>query len=80
MAVFVDGCFWHACPEHASWPKTNPGWWQAKLDLNRQRDSETDRRLADAGWLAVRVWEHEAAEGAADRIAALVTARRKPRP
>lgn len=79
VAVFVDGCFWHGCPEHATWPKTNPAWWHAKLALNRQRDAETDRRLAEAGWLAVRVWEHEAAEDAANRIAAEVTARRAPR-
>lgn len=76
VAVFVDGCYWHGCPEHATWPKTNAGFWREKIEKNRTRDRDTDARLAEAGWAAVRVWEHESAAEAAGRIAALVRERR----
>ena len=59
IAVFVDGCFWHRCPEHATFPKTNATWWAKKLQRNWDRDRETDRVLLDRGWTVVRVWEHE---------------------
>lgn len=72
IAVFVDGCFWHGCPEHGTWPKNNADWWRAKIDGNIARDRDTDRKLADAGWTVVRVWEHEKVEIAADRIEAAV--------
>lgn len=75
VAVFVDGCFWHSCPEHATFPKANEQFWREKLQRNRQRDAETDAELAAAGWLAIRVWEHEDPVEAAARIAAAVTAR-----
>ncbi len=75
VAVFVDGCFWHRCPEHATSPKANAAWWQAKLDANQARDIDTDRRLRDAGWTVVHVWEHEDPAVAAARIAQLVRAR-----
>jgi DNA mismatch endonuclease, patch repair protein len=68
VAVFVDGCFWHRCPEHGSDPKNNSAWWDAKLRRNVERDRETDRILEDSGWTAVRVWEHEAVDAAADRV------------
>jgi DNA mismatch endonuclease, patch repair protein len=68
LAVFVDGCFWHACPIHATWPKTNADWWKDKLETNKQRDRETDRQLEEAGWDVVRVWEHEDPVVAAERI------------
>ncbi|WP_372504210.1 very short patch repair endonuclease [Actinokineospora diospyrosa] len=58
-AVFVDGCFWHGCPEHATWPKRNAEFWRDKIEGNRRRDRDTDARLAAAGWQVVRVWEHE---------------------
>lgn len=67
-AVFVDGCFWHGCPEHGTWPKNNAEWWRAKIISNIARDRDTDRKLADAGWTVIRVWEHETAEAAANRI------------
>src|SRR4051794_22781912 len=51
VAVYVDGCFWHVCPLHATWPKRNAAWWQEKLDSNQHRDRDTDRRLREAGWL-----------------------------
>lgn len=76
VAVFVDGCFWHGCPEHATWPKRNAEFWRTKIEGNRSRDLDTDTRLAEAGWLAVRVWEHESAEAAAERVRAVVELRR----
>ncbi len=68
VAVFVDGCFWHRCPEHGSSPKTNAGWWRRKLDTNVERDRRTDIELAEAGWTVVRIWEHEDTSTAADRV------------
>ncbi|KQX17416.1 DNA mismatch repair protein Vsr [Streptomyces sp. Root431] len=76
VAVFVDGCFWHACPEHATWPKRNSEFWRTKIEKNRTRDADTDARLEAAGWVSVRVWEHEAADEAAARVAAVVEARK----
>jgi DNA mismatch endonuclease (patch repair protein) len=76
VAVFVDGCFWHRCPEHATFPRNNGAWWEAKLGANVARDADTDRRLLEAGWAVVRVWEHEDAPAAAARVAAVVRARR----
>ena len=75
VAVFVDGCFWHACPEHATWPKTNAEWWRRKLEANCDRDRETDRRLQDLGWAVNRVWEHEEAVRAFARVADAISAR-----
>lgn len=77
IAVFVDGCFWHGCPEHASWPKSNAGFWRDKIETNRLRDTDTDQRLKALGWKVVRIWEHENAGDAADRISTLVEAFRK---
>ncbi|WP_442916396.1 very short patch repair endonuclease [Lentzea sp. DG1S-22] len=79
VAVFVDGCFWHGCPEHATWPKNNAEFWRTKIETNRRRDLDTDRKLADDGWLAVRVWEHETAAAAAARVQEIVLSRRPGR-
>ena len=68
VAVFVDGCFWHACPEHGTVPKANAWYWGPKLARNAERDRDTDRRLAEAGWQAVRVWEHDDPEEAAGQV------------
>ena len=57
-AVFVDGCFWHGCPRHATWPKTNAAFWRKKIARNRQRDLEVGRALRRTGWSVIRVWEH----------------------
>ncbi|MEU1779725.1 very short patch repair endonuclease [Streptomyces abikoensis] len=76
VAVFVDGCFWHGCPTHATWPKRNDRFWRDKIEGNERRDRNTDQRLTEAGWLSLRVWEHEAPTEAADRIQAAVAARR----
>jgi DNA mismatch endonuclease, patch repair protein len=76
VAVFVDGCFWHGCPDHPRPPKSNAAWWEAKLARNRERDAETSARLIAEGWEVLRVWEHEDSEQAVQRIADLVTRRR----
>ncbi|MDH6126181.1 DNA mismatch endonuclease (patch repair protein) [Kitasatospora sp. GP82] len=78
VAVFVDGCFWHGCPEHATWPKNNASFWREKIEKNRIRDADTDTRLLAAGWLAVRVWEHEDPIEAAVRVRNVVLERRTP--
>jgi DNA mismatch endonuclease (patch repair protein) len=72
VAVFVDGCFWHGCPTHGSWPKANGDWWRRKILANQQRDADTNRKLERGGWLVVRVWEHEDPEAAAERIERMV--------
>jgi DNA mismatch endonuclease (patch repair protein) len=64
VAVFVDGCFWHACPEHGRPPQTNSTYWNAKIALNQSRDREQTAALEAAGWIVVRVWEHEAPDAA----------------
>jgi DNA mismatch endonuclease, patch repair protein len=80
VAVFVDGCFWHGCPEHGTMAKTNREFWQAKIDANRSRDADTDRRLIEAGWRVVRVWEHEDAGDAALRISEVLRQVKRTRP
>lgn len=72
VAVFVDGCFWHGCPEHGTRPAANSEWWTTKLAANRARDEDTTRALDDSGWAVVRVWEHEDPGEAASRIRVLV--------
>ncbi len=76
VAIFVDGCFWHRCPEHATFPRSNAAFWEAKLEKNVLRDRDTDRRLRDAGWHVIRVWEHENPAVAAAMIEGQVKARR----
>lgn len=68
VAVYVDGCFWHSCPAHATAPKNNARWWAEKLAGNVARDRDTDARLAAAGWTVIRVWEHENTSAAADLV------------
>jgi DNA (cytosine-5)-methyltransferase 1 len=72
IAVFVDGCFWHGCPEHARATKSHTKWWADKIQANRERDEDTTRRLTAAGWTVVRVWEHEPPDDAAKRVEAIV--------
>lgn len=74
VAVFVDGCFWHGCPQHHRPASVNNAFWSAKVGTTRQRDADTDRRLREAGWTVVRAWEHDDPAGVADLIAAAVTA------
>jgi DNA mismatch endonuclease, patch repair protein len=68
VAVFVDGCFWHGCPEHGTTPRSNEAWWRSKISANQRRDRDTDSRLRDQGWVVVRVWEHEEVDSAVSRI------------
>jgi DNA mismatch endonuclease (patch repair protein) len=68
IAVFIDGCFWHQCPEHATMPKANRGFWEPKLRRNVERDRENDAALQAMGWTVVRFWEHEEAERVAAEI------------
>jgi DNA mismatch endonuclease (patch repair protein) len=76
VAVFIDGCFWHGCPEHGRREtQANPGYWSGKIARNRERDADTDARLADAGWAVVRVWEHEPPVESAELIARTVAQR-----
>ena len=75
VAVYVDGCFWHGCPDHGNRPRANAEWWSAKLAANRARDEDTDRKLSLAGWAVVRAWEHEDPAVVADTVQGLVRAR-----
>ena len=63
-AVFVDGCFWHCCPEHGTIPKSNQEYWVPKLKQNVDRDRATNRELIEAGWKVLRFWEHVSPEAA----------------
>lgn len=76
VAVFVDGCFWHGCPIHATQSKANAEFWQAKIQQNQDRDLDTNRRLEEAGWKVIRVWEHENPEDTAEMICAIIRERR----
>ena len=75
VAAFVDGCFWHQCPEHCSVPRSNRSYWEPKLAKNVQRDQRVDAALEAAGWSAVHVWEHEEPEAAAERVEMAVRTR-----
>lgn len=59
LAVFVDGCFWHSCPDHATSPRNRSEFWEAKLTKNRNRDRLVTRKLKQDGWYVLRIWEHE---------------------
>jgi DNA mismatch endonuclease, patch repair protein len=76
VAVFVDGCFWHGCLEHATWPASNASFWRQKIETNQRRDRDTDAQLREAGWQVLRVWEHEDPEPVATHIETLVRAAR----
>lgn len=79
VAVMVDGCFWHGCETHGSHvPSVNVTYWSEKIRTNRERDTDTDRRLRSDGWQVFRVWEHDDPAQAARRIKRAVD-RRHPR-
>jgi DNA mismatch endonuclease, patch repair protein len=59
LAIFVDGCYWHGCPEHCRMPQTNVTYWRRKIALNKRRDLHARRALGHAGWRVLRIWEHE---------------------
>lgn len=73
IAIFVDGCFWHGCPEHATWPKRNAEFWRQKIEANRQRDADTTERLQSLGWTVLRFWSHQSPIEAARTVAQMVT-------
>lgn len=68
LALFLDGCYWHSCPEHGTRPKTNSAYWEAKLRANVVRDRKNDDALAAAGWRVLRIWEHEEPDEVAQRV------------
>jgi DNA mismatch endonuclease (patch repair protein) len=78
VAVFVDGCFWHACPDHGNLPRTNRDWWRTKLELNVARDRRTDEAFRERGWRVIRIWEHETLDAAVDRVVAAIGQLRVP--
>ncbi|WP_218566422.1 very short patch repair endonuclease [Vallicoccus soli] len=76
IALFVDGCFWHSCPEHLHLPRANADWWRAKLASVVARDRDTDRHLLEHGWWPTRAWEHEDPADVVDDVAVAVRLRR----
>lgn len=79
LAVFIDGCYWHGCPQHFKTPRSNREYWAAKIARNRERDAATDAALSEEGWRVLRFWEHVPAGVAADAIAeALVDRESEP--
>jgi DNA mismatch endonuclease (patch repair protein) len=79
VAVFVDGCFWHGCPEHQTIPKSNPDYWIPKLKRNSARDRELDEALGASGWRVVHAWEHEDPDHVAGTVERLVRTGSTPR-
>lgn len=77
VAVFIDGCFWHQCPEHGTRPAKNSVWWEQKLKANVERDRATDFELGAAGWRVLRFWEHEDPGSCALRVLEILTSRPK---
>ena len=75
VAVFVDGCFWHGCPIHGTQAKANVEFWRVKIKQNQERDADTNRRLVEAGWKVIRVWEHEDPEEISEEIYNIVRKR-----
>jgi DNA mismatch endonuclease, patch repair protein len=74
--VFIDGCFWHGCPDHGTTPRTNSRFWSEKIARNRERDLDTTERLEAEGWVVLRFWEHESRGAAAEHIGRVVAGRR----
>jgi DNA mismatch endonuclease, patch repair protein len=78
VAVFVDGCFWHGCPDHGARPThSNSAYWTDKIRRNRERDQDTDGKLEAAGWISIRAWEHQDPREVAEQVILLVKSRRK---
>jgi len=79
LAVFVDGCYWHSCPEHGTVPHRNRLYWLPKLEVNVERDRRADAALSGAGWTVLRIWEHEAVEEAVAAVTSLLACRESRR-
>jgi DNA mismatch endonuclease (patch repair protein) len=75
LAVFIDGCFWHGCPDHGTSPRSNPAYWDSKIARNQERDQQIDAALEANGWSVLRAWEHEAPEIVAAAVAQEVAGR-----
>lgn len=75
VAVYIDGCFWHGCPEHSAPPRVNPEYWGPKIENNRRRDRETQKYLEEQGWTVLRFWEHEPVAQVADTIERVLRSR-----
>lgn len=73
VAVYVDGCFWHGCPEHFIPPKNNATWWDEKISANKRRDAATRARLTELGWTVLAFWEHQDLDEAAAAIVAALS-------
>ena len=80
IAVFIDGCYWHGCPEHFVMPKSNVEYWKRKIRANRDRDIETTILLTEAGWIVLRFWEHDAPVDVARSIQSALRKRTAIRP
>jgi DNA mismatch endonuclease (patch repair protein) len=78
LAVFVDGCFWHGCPEHGTVPRSNARYWSAKLARNRERDEFVDECLEAEGWTVFRIWEHAEPVDAASLVEEMLVERSGP--
>jgi DNA mismatch endonuclease (patch repair protein) len=78
VVVFVDGCFWHGCPDHGTTPTNNAAWWREKLAANIARDLKNTKALVALGWTVVRIWEHEQVNVAVLRVKEAITAARPP--
>jgi DNA mismatch endonuclease (patch repair protein) len=78
VAVFVDGCFWHVCPEHSNAPRRNTDYWNPKLARNVERDQQQTAALRKAGWTVVRIWEHESLEAAVDAVLEAIDCTARP--
>ncbi|WP_434085244.1 very short patch repair endonuclease [Mycolicibacterium goodii] len=72
VAIFIDGCFWHSCPQHGRKPSVNQNYWSPKLERNSKRDAEQTEALQSAGWVVLRYWEHEDLAAVVDSIAAAI--------
>lgn len=79
VIVYINGCLWHGCPQHATWPKKNAAWWREKIEANMARDARIDQELVKHGWIVLRIWEHEEPEAATGHFEQIVSASREAR-
>lgn len=68
VAVFLDGCFWHGCPLHGTWPKSNAEWWKAKIGRNLELDARVREQLEEDEWLVLRYWAHDDVDDICDEV------------
>ena len=80
LGVFIDGCFWHGCPLHGTWPKHNTAFWRNKIETNQARDRDTNERLQALGWKVLRFWKHEDPNAAAETITRALRSQRSDAP